>query len=201
MNHVDVLAKESKVATQKRKELAEKWAARVQFDKAVIKEEGVSSSACRSVLLGYVLASLTGDFSTAKQETVAKKSGVSVRTVRNCARALRRMGLLFVKHNYKTDELGRKKRIASYTILGAFRKQFEKTRAYLKSYQGIAPIEAIVQKIANISVAAETASLFKSFNKVLSNFGFLDQRTGELLTADDGFKQVRRETYLAMRGV
>ncbi len=201
MNHVDVLAKESKVATQKRKELTEKWAARVQFDKAVIKEEGVSSSACRSVLLGYVLASLTGDFSTAKQETVAKKSGVSVRTVRNCARALRRMGLLFVKHNYKTDEQGRKKRIASYTILGAFRKQFEKTKAYLKSYQGIAPIEAIVQKITKLSVAAETASLFKSFNKVIKSFGFLDHRSGEIFDAEAGIKQIQRETYLAMRGV
>ena len=197
----EVLEKESKVAAQKRKELVGKWINRVQFDELIIREEGVSIASCYRTLMGIYLTSLTGDFSTAKQATVASKVKLSVRTVRNCIKALRRMGLLFTKHNYQTDEFGRKKRIASYTVLNAFRKHFEKTKAYLKAYQGIIPVEAIAQKLISFSVAAEAASLFKSFNKALSNFGFLDQRTGEVLAAEDGLKQVRRETYLNMRGV
>lgn len=197
----EVLEKESKVAAQKRKELVGKWINRVQFDELIIREEGVSIASCYRTLMGIYLTSLTGDFSTAKQATVASKVKLSVRTVRNCIKALRRMGLLFTKHNYQTDEFGRKKRIASYTVLNAFRKHFEKTKAYLKAYQGIIPAEAIAQKLISFSVAAETASLFKSFSKALSNFEFLDQRSGEVLGSEDGFKQIRRETYLNMRGV
>lgn len=197
----EILAKESSVATQKRKELVGKWINNIEFNPIFIKEEGVSESSCYRTLMGIYKTSLTGDFSTAKQATIASKVKLSVRTVRNCIKALRRMGLLFTKHNYQTDEFGRKKRIASYTVLNAFRKHFEKTKAYLKAYQGIIPAEAIAQKLISFSVAAETASLFKSFSKAISNFGFLDQRSGEILSSDDGFKQIRRETYLAMRGV
>ena len=202
--NIDVLAKESKVATQKRKELAEKWAVRVEFtdeELAIIKEEGASVNSCRAVLVGYTLTSHTGDFSTAKQSTVAKKISLSLRTVNKCIKALRRMGKLFAKHNYKTDEQGRKKRVASYTILCAFRNQFDRMKSYLNSYKGIAPAEVIVQKITNFSVCAADASLFKSFNKVIKSFGFLDHRSGEIFDAEAGIKQIQRETYLAMRGV
>lgn len=193
--------RESKDATRKRKELAEKWAIRAKFDSQIIKDNGVSEGACRSTLLSVVLCSLTGDFSTAKQETLALKANYSLRTVRNSIKALRAMGLIYTKHNYKTDELGHKRRIGSYTIVNAFRKHFDKIKAYLQSYSGVVPVQCIVEKLAKFSVAADSASQLISFNKTIGGYQFLDTKTGELLESKQGIFQIQRETYLAMRGV
>ena len=200
----DVLEyRESKDAFLKRRQLAIQWAAfKAAINPSVARGCRVSTTACRAVLVqGIVGTSLTGDFSAAKQRTIAKKAGVSERTVTNAIKALRLMGLIFTKHNYKTDEFGRKRRISSYTVIAAFRKHFDKVKAYLQAYAGVAPVQAIVEKLARLSVTADSAAQLKSFNKAIEDFQFLDKKTGELLDSKDGFFRIRRETYLGMRGV
>lgn len=196
-----VLSRETELAFRKRRQLASNWVLHAKMDEAIARRFSVSISACKNVLQQIVKSSLTGDFCTARQETLAEKSGVSQRTVVKAYKALRAMGLIYVKHHYRTNQRGEKRKCANYTLVAAFRKFFDKMAGMLGKQKKLPSLRAILSEASKNAVSAESASQFNIFNKALSVLQVVDAGTGEILTAKGVIQKLKQEFRFIAGGV
>lgn len=160
-------------------------------------KHGVSIRACIAVLNAINKCSMTGDFTNAKQKRIAEVARYSLRTTGNAIRALCSMGLAFTKHQYRGTGKERR-RVASYTILSAFRHKFDAMKSIIS--EGLSA-KSIEKKIIGFSVSAATASQIKALSKVTAKFGIIDKETGEFCQFEDGVKEIRREYSISTGGI
>ncbi len=193
------LQREINLASKNRKKKTREWAYYSDrlIDERVCKDEGVSLRACHAVVMAINKCSFTGDFTNAKQKRIAEVAKYSKRTVVNAFKALKKMNLLYTKHRYE-GEGQNKRRVASYTILAAFRRRFNTVKSWLN--EGLVASE-IEQKLLGFSVSAATASQLKAFNKVDSKFGVVNYETGDILPVSEGALDVKNEFILSVGGV
>ncbi len=85
-----------------------------------INREKVSLASIKICYQSIAKASKDGYFCNASQKKIAKISGLSLRTVGNCIRVLRRTGRISVLHNYKRNDNNQARRITSYMRLRKF---------------------------------------------------------------------------------
>lgn len=85
------------------------------------KQGGVRIPSLKATLMA-IGACAKGFCTMASQKTLAKKAGVSVRTLQKCIYILREYKIISTKHRYVTDSKKNKRRTSSKTIINAFLK-------------------------------------------------------------------------------
>jgi len=82
--------------------------------------ENVSLQSLKVCYISIAKASKDGYFCNSSQKVISSISGLSLRTVGNCVRVLRRCGRIEVLHNYKRNKDNQARRIVSYMRLKKF---------------------------------------------------------------------------------
>ena len=191
--------REMKLSGKERKAKVAAW---VRYaDKLMCAEKAakhrVSIRACIAVLSAINKCSFTGDFTNARQKRIATVARYSVRTTGSCIRAMASMGILFTKHQYRGEGKDRR-RVASFTIIAAFRNKFDSMKSLLLATKSVEDIE---KKLLGFSVSATTASQLKALYKTAKKFKILDTTDGVIKSFDDGIQDVRREYSVNLGGV
>jgi len=115
------------------------------------------SGRCSKSTLFLVYSTITslaydGLHINASQKTIAQRCGLSLRTVKTAISDLRKLGYLFVQHNYRRDKNNQARRITSSMTLEKFRKfLIRKTKSAIQSIgANIAPLFSVNKQTGEI---------------------------------------------------